>query len=76
MAASNCRVDWTWPGNRYVQSIKLNGRLLSQVWFRRADIANGGNLELQMGNTANEKLGADPATLPPSAMTVNPATLQ
>ena len=32
------------------------GKPLSQVWFRHADIANGGKLELQIGNTPNEKL--------------------
>jgi len=62
--------------NKYVRSIKLNGKPLNQIWFKHADIANGGTLELQMGNTPNEKLGADAATLPPSAMTLNPASLQ
>ncbi|MDB6018232.1 MAG: alpha,2-mannosidase [Pedosphaera sp.] len=55
--------------NKYIQSIRLNGKPLNQVWFKHADIANGGTLELQMGNTPNEKLGADPADFPPSTMT-------
>lgn len=62
--------------NKYVQSIKLNGKPLQQVWFKHADIANGGTLELQMGNTPNKKLGADAAALPPSAMSLDSATLQ
>ena len=38
--------------NKYVQSIQLNGKPLHQVWFRHADIANGGTLELTMSDTA------------------------
>ncbi|TWT83649.1 Glycosyl hydrolase family 92 [Planctomycetes bacterium CA13] len=37
--------------NKYIQSVKLNGKAIDQVWFHHADIANGGTLELQMGNT-------------------------
>jgi putative alpha-1,2-mannosidase len=58
---------------KYVQSIVLNGNPLEQVWFRHADIANGGTLELTMGDTPNRQLGADPASFPPSSLTVNPA---
>src|SRR6202171_2186408 len=54
--------------NKYIQSILLDGKPLNQVWFRHADIVNGGTLELQMGNTPNEKLGSDPASFPPSEM--------
>ena len=32
--------------NKYIQSIRLNGKPLNQVWFRHADIINGGTLEL------------------------------
>jgi predicted alpha-1,2-mannosidase len=36
--------------NIYIQSAKLNGKLLDKAWFRHADIINGGTLELMMGN--------------------------
>ncbi|HVU08345.1 MAG TPA: GH92 family glycosyl hydrolase [Verrucomicrobiae bacterium] len=62
--------------NKYIQSIKLNGQPLNQVWFKHADIVNGGTLELQMGNTPNEKLGSDPSTFPPSALNLNPKELE
>ena len=62
--------------NKYVQSIKLNGRPQSQVWIRHADMLKGGTLELQMGNTPNKALGASPADLPPSALSLNPQTLE
>jgi len=58
--------------NKYIQSIKLNGQPLHQVWFKHADIVNGGTLELQMGNIPNEKLGSNPADLPPSARLLGP----
>lgn len=61
--------------NKYIQSIRLNGKPLNQVWFRHADLENGGHLVLQMGNTPNEKLGADPATFPPSSMSTDPRQL-
>src|SRR5581483_1252581 len=50
--------------NKYVESARLNGEALNQIWFRHSDIANGGVLDLTMGNTPNMKLGTDPATFP------------
>ncbi len=44
--------------NKYVQSVKLNGKELNRVWFNHSDIANGGTLELVMGNRPNKVLGA------------------
>lgn len=58
--------------NKYVQSIRLNGRLLHQVWFRHADIASGGTLELTMSDTPNRVLGSDPATYPPDSSAIRP----
>ena len=58
--------------NKYVQSIRLNGKPLDQVWFRHAEIANGGRLELTMGDTPNTSLGASPASLPPASIHVHP----
>lgn len=58
--------------NKYIQSIRLNGKPLEQVWFRHADIANGGALELTMGDTPNTALGAAAASFPPSAIDVHP----
>jgi predicted alpha-1,2-mannosidase len=58
--------------NKYVQSITLNGKALNQIWFRHADIMNGGTLELTMGSTPNKQLGTDPASFPPASLAVNP----
>jgi putative alpha-1,2-mannosidase len=62
--------------NKYIQSLRFNGQPLQQVWFRHADIVNGGTLELQMSNTPNKDLGADPAIFPPSRMGLDPANAQ
>ncbi|HTV42135.1 MAG TPA: GH92 family glycosyl hydrolase [Candidatus Sulfotelmatobacter sp.] len=58
--------------NKYIQSIRLNGDALNQVWFRHADLVNGGRLELQMTDVPNETLGSDPQTFPPSTMETDP----
>jgi len=58
--------------NKYVQSVRLNGRALNQVWFRHSDVADGGTLEIEMGNTPNTSLGSAPSTFPPASMDVKP----
>ena len=58
--------------NKHIQSIVLNGRPLNRVWFKHADIVNGGMLELQIGNVPNEKLGTNPDEFPPSARLLGP----
>ena len=58
--------------NKYVQSIRLNGKPLTQIWFRHADIANGGTLEITMGNAPNLALGSDPASFPPDSLNTHP----
>jgi len=59
--------------NKYVQSIRLNGKPLNHLWFRHVDLANGGTLELEMGSTPNKTLGTTPSSFPPSTIAVNPA---
>jgi putative alpha-1,2-mannosidase len=54
--------------NKYVESVRLNGKLLEQVWFRHAEIANGGRLELTMGDAPNRSLGTAAGNLPPASM--------
>ncbi len=62
--------------NKYVQSIRLNGKPLDRVWFRHVDIAGGGTLELTMGDTPNTSLGSQPATFPPAALQLRPEDLE
>ena len=58
--------------NKYVQSIRLNGKPLNQVWFRHSDIVGGGTLELIMGDVPNTTLGATASAFPPDSLTVHP----
>jgi predicted alpha-1,2-mannosidase len=55
--------------NKYIQSAILNGRPLEKAWVRHADIANGGNLTLQMGPVPNTQWGSAPQDAPPSMST-------
>ena len=58
--------------NKYVQSIRLNGRMLDQVWFRHAEIADGGVLELVMGDVPNTSVGSKVSEFPPASASVIP----
>jgi len=60
------------PENKYVQAIVLNGKPLNQIWFRHSDIAQGGELDLRMGDTPNRTLGADPRSFPPDSIGIHP----
>ncbi len=60
------------PKNIYVQKIVLNGKQLDRIWFRHADIAQGGVLELTMGDTPNTILGATPESFPPDSIGIHP----
>jgi predicted alpha-1,2-mannosidase len=55
------------PENKYIQSATLNGKELNQPWFSHEAIANGGKLELMMGEKANEKWGTNSNIIPLSA---------
>ncbi len=43
--------------NIYIQSAKLNGKAYHNCWIDHRDIADGGTLELQMGNKPNKLWG-------------------
>ena len=58
--------------NKYVESVRLNGKAVDQVWFRHAEIADGGTLELTMGDTPNRSLGTSVGSLPPASIDLNP----
>ncbi len=52
--------------NKYIQSARLNGRPLDKPWFSHAEIANGGTLDLEMGDKPNRNWGNTPGDAPPS----------
>ena len=54
------------PGDKYVQSVTLNGKPYSKVWFPHSAIAKGGSIVFTMGAQPNKEFGAAPSTVPPS----------
>jgi len=50
--------------NKYIQSARLNGRILNTPWFTHDDLINGGFLELVMGPYPNKQWGTDPMGVP------------
>lgn len=45
--------------NKYIQSIKLNGKPYSKSYIMYKDIMSGGHLEYQMGKIPNKKFGSE-----------------
>lgn len=58
--------------NKYVQSVRLNNQQLNHVWFRHAEIADGGTLDLVMGDVPNTSLGSKVCDFPPSSASAKP----
>lgn len=54
------------PENKYIQSVKLNGKVWSRPWFSHDDIKDGGELEIVMGRKANKDWGVEVESAPPS----------
>ncbi len=52
--------------NKYIQSVKLNGREWNKPWFSHDDIKEGGELNLVMSNKPNYSWGANSDDSPPS----------
>jgi predicted alpha-1,2-mannosidase len=52
--------------NKYIQSAKLNGKILNKPWFVHDDMINGGSLILEMGPKPNKSWGNDASAVPPS----------
>ena len=52
------------PDNKYIQSAKLNGKVLDRCWFSHEELMMGGELEFVMGPEPNKAWAAD--SVPPS----------
>lgn len=61
--------------NKYIQAACWNGQAMDRLWFRHADLMQGGTLELEMGPQPNTSLGTEPRTFPPARLDLNPAEL-
>ncbi len=56
------------PENVYVQSTKLNGKILSRSWITHEEILAGGELQFRMGSRPNKEWGSAPADRPSSGL--------
>lgn len=53
-------------GNKYIQSVKLNGKAYTKSYIMYKDMMSGGALEYTMGNKPNKNFGAAQADCPVS----------
>lgn len=60
--------------NKYIGSLKLNGKAQDRLWFPHADVLRGLTITAEMSNTPNRTLGARPEDLPPSSLMFDPQT--
>ncbi|HZD05507.1 MAG TPA: glycoside hydrolase domain-containing protein, partial [Longimicrobiales bacterium] len=54
------------PGDRYIRSVRLNGRPWPFTWVRHEDVAAGGSLEVVLGPAPDPGWGRKPWQRPPS----------
>ncbi len=52
--------------NKYIQSVKLNGKEWNKSWFTHEELMQGGKLEFVMGNKANKSWASGSESIPPS----------
>ncbi|UOB17282.1 GH92 family glycosyl hydrolase [Abyssalbus ytuae] len=50
--------------NRYIKSIKLNGKKYQKNWLSHKEIMKGAVLDIEMNNEPNKKRGAKPSAYP------------
>jgi predicted alpha-1,2-mannosidase len=55
--------------NKYIQSVKLNGKVWNKTYITYKEVANGGTLEFVLGDKPNYKWGSEADSAPPSAIT-------
>jgi putative alpha-1,2-mannosidase len=61
--------------NKYIRSVRFNGKPQNRIWFRHVDVLQGLKVELDMSDTPNTSLGSEAAELPQSSITFDPRTL-
>ncbi|MGC1461234.1 MAG: GH92 family glycosyl hydrolase [Terracidiphilus sp.] len=54
------------PKDIYIQSVTLNGKPHTRVWFKHSEIEQGATLVFTMGSTPNKSFGASEQEAPPS----------
>ena len=56
----------TSPGDKYIQSVTLNGQPYNKLWFNHSALVQGGTLVFEMGSAPNKNFGTAPDAVPPS----------
>jgi predicted alpha-1,2-mannosidase len=54
------------PKDMYIRSFTLNGKSQDRAWFHHSEIAQGGEIRLEMTGEPNLQFGSDADHLPPS----------
>lgn len=54
------------PNAIYIQSVTINGQKSDKLWVKHAEIASGGNITFELGETPNKTLATAPELAPPS----------
>lgn len=52
--------------NKYIRSVKLNGKEWNKSWFPHSELIKGGTLEFEMDRYPNTKWATDAESIPPS----------
>ncbi len=47
------------PTNKYIQSVKLNGKVWNKTWFSHSDIEGGAVMEIELGEYPNKEWGVE-----------------
>ena len=55
--------------NKYIQSVKVNGKPCDKTWFSHDVLVNGGTVAIEMGDRPNKRWGIGPDAAPPSECT-------
>lgn len=66
MTSLRITVDRPRPSAQYIDSFELNGRATTKVWFRHADVKNGGALHFVLSDQPNRHFGSAESDAPPS----------
>ncbi len=54
--------------NKYIRAVKVDGRPWNKTWFGHDVVANGGTIEIELGDRPNKAWGAAPDAAPPSGV--------
>lgn len=54
--------------NKYIRAVKVDGRPWNKTWFGHDVVANGGTIDIDLGDRPNKAWGSAPDAAPPSGV--------